>query len=60
MISDQKFMLVEGPPGCGKTTMCSRLTTRLVEQICSKRLDIVPVYISLRDKVGTMSRKSTN
>lgn len=51
IISDQKVMLVEGPPGCGKTTMCSRLTTRLVEQICSKRLDIVPIYISLRDKV---------
>lgn len=51
VISDQKVILVEGPPGCGKTTMCSRLTTRLVEQICSKRLDIVPIYISLRDKV---------
>ncbi|MBX4261938.1 NACHT domain-containing protein [Clostridium estertheticum] len=53
VINDQKVMLIEGPPGCGKTTICSRLTTHLIEQICSKRLDIVPIYISLRDKVPT-------
>jgi energy-coupling factor transporter ATP-binding protein EcfA2 len=51
LISNKNLMLIKGPPGCGKSTLCSRLTVGILERISEDMLDIVPIFISLRDSV---------
>ncbi|MBX4258548.1 type I restriction enzyme HsdR N-terminal domain-containing protein [Clostridium estertheticum] len=51
LISNKNLLLIEGPPGCGKSTLCSRVTKRLVESVSEDMLDIVPIFIYLRETV---------
>lgn len=51
LISNKNLMLIQGAPGCGKSTLCSRLTKLLVERVSEDVLDIIPIFISLRETV---------
>lgn len=51
LINNKNLMLIQGAPGCGKSTLCSRLTKLLVERVSEDMLDIIPIFISLRETV---------
>lgn len=55
IIHNNLSLLIEGEPGSGKTTLCSRLALFIVEQILANSMNTIPILISLREKVPSSS-----
>ncbi len=51
ILSESHFMLIEGDPGCGKTTLCYRLAHKIVSLVLDGKDEIIPILISLKEYV---------
>jgi len=51
IINSEMFVVIEGEPGSGKSTLCNKLAYLLSEKIVSENINTVPIFVSLRTSI---------